>query len=438
MTFQFVHAADIHLDSPLVGLERHEGAPAERLRGATRAAFENLVSLCLERDVAFLVIAGDLYDGDWKDFNTGLFFVRMCSRLREAGIPVYLVRGNHDAASQITKSLSPPDNVHVFADDGPETVTLDHLGVAIHGWSYRHRAVTDDLAAQYPDAVAGAFNLGVLHTCATGRAGHANYAPTNLETLQNRRYDYWALGHVHAREVLSRDPWILFSGNLQGRNLRETGAKGCTLVTVADGAVTGEPVHESVDVLRWARAEVDVSECATADEVLGATRLELADAVRDADGRALALRLELVGASEAHAELQREPERWRNELLAAALDEGRGDLWVESIRLNTRTPLDLDRLRTHDDALGSFLRGLAELRATAPQKGATQEDAANPDAGDLRERLAPYLEPLLAKLPAALREGEDSLELDDPSRLAALLQEVEQHVVPRILAREEQ
>src|SRR3954466_5217495 len=105
MGFKFVHAADIHLDSPLRGLDRYEGAPSERIRGATRRACEGLIKLCLDEKAAFLVIAGDLYDGDWPDYNTGLFFVSQLSRLREAGTRVFLIRGNHDAKSKLTPSL---------------------------------------------------------------------------------------------------------------------------------------------------------------------------------------------------------------------------------------------------------------------------------------------------------------------------------------------
>ncbi len=124
---RFLHAADIHLDSPLRGLERYEGAPVEEIRGATRRAFENLVDLAVSEKVAFLLLAGDLYDGDWKDYNTGLFFAAQMRRLDEAGIPVFLIAGNHDAASQITRSLRPPSNVTVLSTKKPETRLIEEL-----------------------------------------------------------------------------------------------------------------------------------------------------------------------------------------------------------------------------------------------------------------------------------------------------------------------
>ncbi len=223
---KFIHAADIHLDSPLVGLERYDGAPVDEIRGATRRALENLVRLATEEHASFVLIAGDVYDGDWKDYNTGLFFVKQMARLKEAGISVYLVAGNHDAASVITKSLRMPDNVAFLSTERPETMLIDRLGIALHGQGFPAREVTEDLSIAYPDAMAGMFNIGLLHTSVDGRSGHEPYAPCTLDGLRSKGYDYWALGHVHAREVLSEDPWIVFPGNMQGRHVRETGPKG--------------------------------------------------------------------------------------------------------------------------------------------------------------------------------------------------------------------
>ncbi|WP_419619235.1 metallophosphoesterase family protein, partial [Thiolapillus sp.] len=147
---KFIHAADIHLDSALHGLERYEGAPVDEIRSATRRAFDNLIELAIEEEVAFILLAGDLYDGDWKDYNTGLYFMQHMARLCDAGIRVFIVAGNHDAASQITKHLRLPDNVTLFSTKHPETVVLEDLNVAIIGQGFATRAVTDDLSQAYP------------------------------------------------------------------------------------------------------------------------------------------------------------------------------------------------------------------------------------------------------------------------------------------------
>src|SRR5580658_8028382 len=178
--FQFIHAADIHLDSPLRGLICFDGAPIERIRSATREAFRNLVQLAIDEDVAFVLIAGDLWDCDWPDSAPGLFFISQAVRLGKAGIPVFAVKGNHDAHSQLTGAIRKwPENVTIFHHKKPHTVRLEKWNVAIHGQSYAQQQVTEDLSAAYPPPVTGAFNIGLLHTCLED--GGTNYAPARVD-----------------------------------------------------------------------------------------------------------------------------------------------------------------------------------------------------------------------------------------------------------------
>ncbi|MFW5875239.1 MAG: metallophosphoesterase family protein [Myxococcota bacterium] len=414
---KFVHAADLHLDSPLRGLERYEGAPVERIRGATRRAMENLVELCIDEDVAFLLLAGDVYDGDWKDYSTGLFFSTQMSRLREAGVRVFLIRGNHDAQSQIAKHLHLPDNVIELSTREPQTKRIESLGVAVHGQGFKRREVTEDLAAQYPAAEPDAFNVGLLHTALGGRVGHEPYAPCTVETLRSRGYDYWALGHVHAREVVCDDPWIVFPGNLQGRHARETGPKGASLVEVRSGRVAAVE-HRALDVVRWERLAVDASGAATADDVVDLVRAALQDAVEGADGRLVAARLEVVGASRAHDALLGDAERWENTLRAQAIDVGPDAVWVEKVRLGTRPVIDLDEVLARDDAVGELLRAVRQAR----------------EGGPVLDALAAELSELARKLPREAREGEDGVRPDDPAYLREALDDVERMILPRLMS----
>jgi len=415
---KFVHAADIHLDSPLRGLERYEGAPVEQIRGATRRAVENLVDMCILEGADLLVIAGDLYDGNWKDYNTGLFFAAQMSKLRAADIPVVLIRGNHDAASQITRSLRLPDNVTELSTRRAETKVLGDLGVAVHGQGFANKAVTDDLAARYPDRIPGLFNVGLLHTCVDGREGHESYAPCKREALLQKGYEYWALGHVHKREVLHEEPWVVFPGNLQGRHARETGPKGATVVTVENGRVVSA-AHRSLDAVRWTACEVDIGPAASGHDVVDLARMRLQKSLEEADGRAVAARVIIEGSSRAHAELCQNPERWVNEVRAAAMEIGGEGVWVEKIRIRTRTPIDLEELRDRDDALGQLVRSIQAIK--------TDQD----ELSWFIERLSD----LRHKLPPELREAEDGLRLDDPAELSGLLDEVEQMLIPRLLQR---
>ena len=190
--FKLIHAADIHLDSPLRGLSRYEGVPAEDVRIATRTALGNLVDAAIEEQVAFLIIAGDLYDGDWPDFGTGLFFCAAMGRLEKAGIEVYLLYGNHDAKSVLTRKLPLPANVHVFGTRKPVTFVHDATGAALHGWSYREKDTRDNLAAAYPRPI-GKPPQYRCATYSTGRAAAAR-ALRAMHTPGTRRQGLRLLG----------------------------------------------------------------------------------------------------------------------------------------------------------------------------------------------------------------------------------------------------
>ena len=263
---KFIHCADIHLDTPLQGLAHYPGAPVDEIRNATRRAFEKVLDTALSEKVDFLVIAGDLYDTGLKSFESALFFNKQMARLNDAGIGVYLLHGNHDAASKLIKQLRPPKNVHIFQANEPQTFTDEELRIAIHGQSFATPEIIDDLASNYPPPVQGLFNIGVLHTNLSGISEHANYAPCSLETLKNKGYQYWALGHVHNRQILCTDPYIVFPGNIQGRHGKEPGEKSCELVTVSDvGTVSIVPI--STSVVPWIHVDIDVSGCLTGDDV---------------------------------------------------------------------------------------------------------------------------------------------------------------------------
>ena len=356
-SFRFLHAADIHLDSPLKGLA---GSAAERIHTATREALDRLVGLAIEEQIAFLIIAGDLYDGDWRDYKTGLFFVSQMGRLHEAGIPVYLLYGNHDAESQITRRLTLPDNVRVFGSRKPQSCQIDDLGVVLHGQSFGKRDVTDNLALAYPDPVNGAFNIGVLHTGLGGMGGHENYAPCSLNDLVNKGYDYWALGHVHQAQVLNERPHIVFPGNLQGRHVRETGAKGASLVTVEGGEVMDLVTLHS-DVVRWSLVPVDMENATNIGEAVDRVRHAIENAVATfADGRLLACRIQLRGRTEIHGQLLAAEDRLLAEARSSALGLGEDTAWVEKVVIATESVLSPETLAEREDAIGELQRMLQE------------------------------------------------------------------------------
>jgi exonuclease SbcD len=390
-SFRFIHTGDIHLDSPLKGLSGQQGAAAERIRTATRTALDNLVSQAIEDQVAFVVIAGDLYDGDWRDYQTGLFFVKQMGRLAQAGIPVFLLYGNHDAESQITRHLTLPANVEVFSARRPETFRLENCDVALHGQSYRQREITETLVTGYPSPIAGCFNIGVLHTGLGGMGGHANYAPCAIEDLVHKGYDYWALAHVHKAAILHERPHVAFCGNLQGRHIRESGPKGASLISIEDGQIVEiSPLH--VDVVRWTHLLVPMDHCRTAADAIDLIRQTIGDAVaHDSQGRLLACRIELTGRTALHGELLASAEHLLAEARAAALGFGEEAAWVEGLLIST---FSAEATTSRKDALGDLERMIGN---------------AGQDIG-LHALLESHLCDLIRKLPHEVRvDAEDAV-----------------------------
>lgn len=351
-SFRFLHAADLHLDSPLKGLDPE--APVDRIRQATRDALVNMVDFALKEQVEFVLLAGDLYDGDWKDWRTGQFLVQQLGRLLRDDIEIVAISGNHDAAKVLSLRVPVPG---LMRTDKPDTRLLKRAPVAVHGQGFEIAATTTNLALHYPERIEGLFNIGLLHT-ACGSSAHLNYAPCGVDDLVRKGYDYWALGHVHTRAELRRDPWIVFPGNIQGRHINEEGSRGATLVTVKDGRVSSVD-HQALDVLRWRRLRVDAAGAPTREDVLSRTTTLLDNAILDAEERLLCVRITVAGECAAHAELVASPTETLQQFRALAAEVADiSQLWVESVAINTRPALDLAALRAQPGLAGALIEAL--------------------------------------------------------------------------------
>jgi DNA repair protein SbcD/Mre11 len=386
---RFLHAADIHLDSPLRGLRARAGEQGHEIADAPRRAFVKLIDFAIEQHVDLLLLAGDNWDGGHSDYGSLLFFAEEMTRLNRQGIRVIMIQGNHDAENQLR--LTMPENVRMMPTRGPRSEVYADLGVAVHGQSYPRRDVMENLAAKYPTAKSGVVNIGLLHTAVTGYAGaHRPYAPCTIADLRDKSYDYWALGHVHARTELSRDPWIVYPGNLQTRMMREAGEKGATLVTANDGRIL-QVEHVPLDVVRWVALDVDVTGCKTQDGLTGLLNERLQEAVRDADGRLVVARVQFTGTTELHHSLKLNSDHWLDiEIERACLDLDK--LWLEQVIVQTRA--EGERGRSESDALAEIERTIEALRRS-PQ----ERDGLMTQIGEVVEKLVPSLSELVAQGP---------------------------------------
>jgi len=409
---KFIHTADIHLDSPLHRLEAYEGAPVEEIRQASRRAFENLIDLAIDEVVDFVLIVGDLFDGDWKDYNTGLYFIKQVKRLGEARIKVFIISGNHDAAGKMTRTLPYPDNVHVLSPKKPETQILEDLKVAVHGQSFSKVAVTDNLAISYPDPISGYFNIGMLHTSLTGREGHENYAPCSLDDLVNKGYDYWALGHVHQFEMVAQDPPVVFCGCIQGRHIRESGAKGCVLVTAEEGTPLEITCHH-IDVIRWEQVNVDLEGVVSIDAILERFQGVLETVLDRHDPKPVVARVAFGGETDMHAQIAADPEHIKESVRSTAIANFGERAWIEKVNVRTRP-----KIRTVADPgpLRELSALVGELMSNDPELLALGKELSN----------------LFQKLPSDYRQGDEKLQPDDPQQMRELVEQAHALLVHRL------
>lgn len=368
MRFRFLHAADLHLDTPFTRLTGVSERVAHQLRDASLAAFENLVSVALDESVAFVVLAGDIYDGADRGVRAQLAFRDGLARLADAGIATFVVYGNHDPIREGWSAIGEfPSGVTVFGADAVDTVDvrIDETVVAtVSGISYATTAETENLALRFPQPSGKGFHVAVLHANVGGNGDYAPYSPCSLEDLRAAGYDYWALGHIHRRSELGEGhPLVVYPGNLQGRSPKpsEQGPKGAILVDVDGKTATTRFV--ALDTVRFDHVDVAI-------DGLGLDGLEqaLVDAAHqcrvDAGGRPLVLRGHIGGSGDLHDDLA--PADRRDEMLERLRDLARNEdpfIWWDDLRWSTRPAVDVTERVAGDDFIADLLR---EVEQTGP------------------------------------------------------------------------
>ncbi len=361
--FSFVHTGDLHLDSPFKGISSVSNEISLRLREATFEAYDNIIDLCIDRGVDFLLIAGDVYDGAEKSLQAQLRFRQGLLRLDEAGIQTYVAHGNHDPLDLWSASLLWPKNVHIFQGNEVERIVYEKdkkAVAAVYGRSFDTREIRTNLAKKFPIAQKSdlkLYRIGVLHCNLGTTTGHEPYAPCSLPDLAKKNFCYWALGHVHTRAVINKEnPVVVYPGNPQGLNPNETGERGCYLVSVtADHQAQMEFVE--TDSVRWFREELAIDELNSVDELIVAIGSVINEVRLRTEGRPAILRLMLTGKSFLHAELVRKGVL--DDILQSVREPEEGEsqfVWLEEIKDRTRIPIDRKKLLEREDFVGDLIR----------------------------------------------------------------------------------
>lgn len=374
MSYRFVHAADLHLDSPFSGLSGSapEGV-AEILRNATFQAYEAIIELCIDERAEALLIAGDIYDGADRSLRAQRRFIGGLDRLHQAGIRSFVCHGNHDPLDGWEAGLNVPGSCHRFGAsiEGVPYDSADPSRGTVYGMSYPRQAVKENIARHFRRDRVGGIAIGLLHCNVGNDTGHEPYAPCTLADLEATGMDYWALGHVHTAQVLRpQSPAIVYPGNPQGRHPNETGPRGVYLVNIDDaGRVSVEPRY--VDVVRWETLTVSIDGLSVFQDLLDLIETAVNNALEQADGRHLLYRLVLSGNGELHADLQRsgvleDIRSAHNELLGSPF------AWCGRIESQTRPVFD----RQQAIEAGDFLSEVLALVDSAREDPGLQSELA--------------------------------------------------------------
>ena len=409
-SFRFIHTADLHLDSPLRSLALRDPALAEQIKCASRITLQRIVDLSIAEKVDALLIAGDLYDGDQKSMHTAATLSAEMRRLEEAAIPVFMIRGNHDAQSPMTAQLMLPENVHVFGHKGDSVHLSDH-SVAIHGVSFQHKHAPHSLLPRLATPTAGCINIGLLHTSLAG-SGADNYAPCSLQEVIDHGYDYWALGHVHKRRIYATRPAIVMPGIPQGRDMGEAGACSISLVTIYPGK-PADIIEHTVGPAQFERIRVDVTGVELWSHLADQIELQLHEVRAQVTSDHVVARLHLVGKTPLSYRIIRD----HDVLLETARDLARGleQVWIEQLTLDTASSSDaqVSGVEQTDDAIPELekiitdeILGSADMLAIAERELQQLLQKMPPET---RHIFGQTLEQKSARLKQLLVEGSESM-----------------------------
>jgi len=358
---RFIHTADLHLDTPFKGLSNLNETLASILKNATFQSFRNIIDRCLQEQVDFLLIAGDIFDSENQSLAAQLKFADELQRLSDQRIPTYFICGNHDPLSSWIEGLQLPDNVHRFGSSEVEKI-IHYKGdkplVDIHGISFQNKAVRNDLTQHYQIKNRTApVSLALLHGTIGQPGPHENYAPFSIENISGKGFDYWALGHIHKRQIIRKEhPAVVYPGNPQGRDFGETGAKGCYLVeTTADQ----EPQIKfiSTQLIRFEEVAIDL----TGEDAVNILPEKIEETITGLEDynehTSYIVRLTLHGRTPLHDYLN------QGEEISQLLDYLNEDQlnqnpfrWIDSIELKTQPDIDLDQIKKGADFPAEILQ----------------------------------------------------------------------------------
>ncbi|MYL51149.1 DNA repair exonuclease [Halobacillus litoralis] len=354
-SIRFIHSADLHIDSLFKTKGHFPEQLLDRLRKSTFEAFDRLIETCINNKVDFLLITGDLYNEEIRSIKAQVHLRRGFERLQEKDIQVYISYGNHDYIEGKTLPIEMPANVHIFQSQNVEFFPFEKEGdvlAHIYGFSYETREVRERKAPFFMKLEGADYHIGMLHGSLDTNTDHDVYAPFSLQELKGQEMDYWALGHIHKRSVISTDPPILYPGNIQGRSRKEAGDKGCYLVEHRSGEWNYQFVPlQSITYVSTTVDDLETTSPEELEEVLEKAK------EREAVGSPVMLTITMVGYAGSIEDIQ----EWV-QVLNENEDFNSDDwIWIEEVKVESRTTWDEEELMRGSHFTGELLRTISDL-----------------------------------------------------------------------------
>ena len=398
---KFIHSADIHLDTPFKGLASVDPELAGELKNATFKSFEKIIRLCIEHRVDFLLVAGDIFDSKFKSLSAQMKFLDGLNTLSSHGIRAYFICGNHDPLDSWMETLKLPENVVRFGSSKVEEAIFDKNGEAlagIYGISYRTNREKRDLASKFPVPKKLPFSIALMHGTVGNPGPHQNYAPFKIEDIAQKGYDYWALGHIHKKEILrKKDPAVVYPGNPQGRDFGETGPRGCFLVEIEENNAP-EIRFVETQQSRFENIKIEINNISTINELKEKFESSIKDFTENEFTGTLILRFELEGRTSLHEELRKNSDELKN-WINDKYRESTPRVITDKIKINSRPEIDIDKIRKQNDFTAEVLEeteninGIDELIEKIESEAKLQSkfkvfgDLTPEDEMEIRERI---------------------------------------------------
>lgn len=358
----FLHAADLHLDSPYVGLKHLPGPLLKRVQESTFVSLQKLVNFAIKKKVDFVIFAGDLYDAKQRSLKAQIRFRNEMLRLEREGIQAYIIHGNHDSLAGDWIELEWPSNVHVFTEQiGVKTFMREGKHVAnLYGFSYEQNAVRENMAVHYEKTAEDCYHIGILHGTISSNKDHVPYAPFQLSDLKNKGFDYWALGHIHQKQILDDTPLIVYPGNTQGRHRKETGEKGCYFVSIHEEGSKCSFI-ETCDII-WEIIQISVTNIQTLDDLIQHCREEL-NRIRKIE-QGTFVHIKFSGVSEMTSLLlENEIVEEIIEMLQEGEEEQQNFVWISSYENQTHL-INRDQLNKQLHFVGDLIQHFEQYNQT--------------------------------------------------------------------------